>query len=79
MAVKVLRDSWRTKKYVGKSKMYKHVYIHEIDGQHYYRALINLGLGNWGKFFESERQAALAVDKKLLESGKEPVNILVKK
>lgn len=34
---------------------------------------------NTVKFFKTEREAALAVDKMLLIKGKDPVNILVKK
>jgi hypothetical protein len=36
-------------------------------------------LGLKKKMFDTEREAALFVDKKLIEKGKEPVNILVRK
>lgn len=35
--------------------------------------------GKWRAYFETEREAALAVDKKLIELGEEPVNILKRK
>lgn len=34
---------------------------------------------NWRAYFDTEREAAIAVDKKLIEIGEEPVNILVRK
>lgn len=34
---------------------------------------------NWSAHFDTERQAAVAYDKKMLELGREPVNVLVKK
>jgi len=33
----------------------------------------------WQKYCNSERDAAIAFDKKMIEIGKEPVNILVRK
>ena len=36
-------------------------------------------VGNYHKRFNTERDAALAVDKNLLSKGKKPVNILIKK
>jgi len=32
--------------------------------------------GNWSKYYKTERQAAIAVDMKLIEMGKPPRNIL---
>ncbi|QQV91496.1 hypothetical protein M1M25_gp061 [Tenacibaculum phage Gundel_1] len=59
-------------KKIEKSKKYKYVY--KVMDQH----------GNYfwagkGKMKDTEREAALYVDKQLLEKGKEPVNILIRK
>ena len=42
-------------------------------------ARVNMPRYNWQKYFQTEREAAIAVDKKLIENGREPVNILIKK
>lgn len=34
---------------------------------------------SWTKMCKTEKQAAIAVDKQLIEMGKEPVNVLKKK
>lgn len=65
------------KEYVGKSK-YKYVNTWLVGGILKYRAHINK-FGGWVKFCDSEIEAAKAVDLKLIEQGKEPVNILVRK
>jgi len=59
----------------GKSK-YKYVSL-EWDSNGKERWIMSI-YGN-RKPFDTERQAAIAVDKKLIEKGKEPVNILVRK
>lgn len=59
----------------GKSK-YKYVVL-EWDSTEKERWIMSI-YGN-RKPFDTERQAAIAVDKKLIERGKEPVNILVRK
>lgn len=42
-----------------------------------WRAALNVSAGQvWACFKTTEREAALAVDKKLIELGREPVNIL---
>tara|TARA_Y100000389_G_C17315642_1_gene440298 strand:- start:378 stop:578 length:201 start_codon:yes stop_codon:yes gene_type:complete len=65
-------------KYKGKSK-YKYVSQQELNGELVWRGVFfKNGSGN-GKTFKTEREAALYVDKKLIENGKEPVNILVHK
>lgn len=65
-------------KYKGKSK-YKYVSCQELNGELVWRGVfLKNGSGN-GKTFKTEREAALYVDKKLIEQGKEPVNILVRK
>jgi len=56
---------------------YKYVYGIKFRGEVVYRAYITRL--KWANYFLSEREAAIAVDKKLLEKGKEPVNILKKK
>jgi hypothetical protein len=57
--------------------VFKHVQIFEKKNQLFYRAQISK-LG-WSKCFDVERDAAVAVDKKLLENGMEAVNILIPK
>ena len=37
------------------------------------------GTSRWMKFCDTEREAAIAYDMKMIEKGKEPVNILVRK
>jgi len=63
--------------YIGKSK-YKYVTCHKSNRELYWRGVFfKNGYGN-GKSFKKEREAALYVDKKMIEQGKEPVNILVR-
>lgn len=54
---------------------YKHVYTTKINGKQYF-------IGKVGKYkkqgFKTDREAALWVDKRLIEAGKDPVNILKK-
>ena len=65
-----------------KSSIYKHVYYstwfinRKGDAVLPWMTLIQLRGTHWSKHFKTEREAALAVDKKLIEIGKEPVNIL---
>lgn len=63
-------------KKIRKSDKYKYVALFETKE----------GLERWGvqmmgntKYYDSEREAALSVDKVLINKGKEPVNILVRK
>jgi len=64
-------------RYIRQSDKYKYVglYIDNKTGR-------DVWLGkrwNSGKYFDNERSAAIYVDKQLLEKGKNPVNILVRK
>tara|TARA_R110000803_G_scaffold63443_5_gene124144 strand:+ start:8350 stop:8556 length:207 start_codon:yes stop_codon:yes gene_type:complete len=59
-----------------KSK-YKYVDKMMINDNVYFRRLAMFGKGH--KCYKTERDAALAADKLLIEKGKEPVNILVRK
>ena len=61
-------------KMIAKSK-YKYVSQIETAGVKWWRGAI---YGS-GKNFKTERKAAIYVDKRLIEKGKEPVNILVRK
>ena len=61
-------------KVIGKSK-YKYVSQIELSTGEWWRGAI---YGN-GKSFRTEREAAIYIDKRLIEKGKEPVNILVRK
>ena len=56
---------------------YKYVSVVSYDGIPTFRA--ELCKYKWRKCFASCREAALAVDKKLLEKGQKPVNILVQR
>ena len=59
-----------------KSK-YKYVDKMTKNDKVYFRRLGMFGKGH--KCYSTEREAALAADKLLIEKGKEPVNILVRK
>ena len=70
--------------YVGKSKLYKHVYLYKnSSGDITYHGAISKSkkcisqIAKGG--FESERECAIWVDKQLLYLNEEPVNILIKK
>ena len=73
-------------KHQGKSEKYKHVYK-KIDpkGIIYWNANITItdfsGRKAKAKFFnaDQEREAAKWIDMRLIEAGKDPVNILTKK
>jgi hypothetical protein len=62
-------------KQINKSKKYK--FVAEYIGER--------GKSIWktdpksSTFYETEREAAVAVDKRLIYKGKEPINVLVKK
>lgn len=77
---KILNEVTNTRgkkfKRLGKTR-YKYVYIVSYDGVETYRA--ELSKYHLCKCFADCRLAALAVDKKLLEEGQEPINILKKK
>ena len=69
-----------------KSDKYKHVFeITQHDGFVYYMANTKSRSKVLGKtcskslYYETEREAAVSVDKMLLSIGKQPVNILIKK
>jgi len=63
-------QSWKTN---GKSQ-YKYVVIGLMHGKQKYRACITKL--NWRKYCDTEKEAAICVDKYLLSKGLEPVNIL---
>ncbi len=65
----------KTAKYE-KSK-YKHVDKMMMNDKIYFRRLAMFGKGH--KTYDTEREAAIAADVLLIENGKEPVNILVRK
>lgn len=61
---------------------YKHVNIYKLGDQTRFKAYIGFGtlrVTQWGCTFMTDKEAAIAVDKKLIEFGKEPVNILKRK
>ena len=59
-------------KYVERSKTYKNV-AKKRKGERIIWEGVVLGRSKW---FDTEREAALFVDKVLIENGKSPVNIL---
>jgi hypothetical protein len=63
----------KDKKYIRKSE-YAHVSLFEYKKELYYKAQISKY--NWSVFFLTEKEAAKAVDMKLIEKGQDPVNIL---
>lgn len=65
----------KTFKRLGKTD-YKYVYHVSYDGIETYRA--ELSKHHYCECFGNPRKAAIAIDKKLLELGMEPVNILKK-
>lgn len=66
----------RRKKYLGKTE-YAHVSMVEFLGEIYYKA--HLHKYKWTKHFVDLRDAAKAVDLKLIEKGLKPKNILKEK
>lgn len=59
---------------IEKSK-YKNVYKVQLKEKIWFRA----NVFKTQKYFETEREAAIYVDKQYLSKGKQPVNILVRK
>ena len=65
------------KKNLPKGK-YKHVYSYELpNGDIVHQSYIPKY--RWSAYYDSEKKAAIAVDRFLIEKWKEPVNILVRK
>lgn len=63
-------------KYISKSENYKYVQLYESkDKKQRWRAAI---YGN-AIYFDTEREAAICIDKRLINNGKNPLNILIKK
>ena len=65
---------------LGKKKLpkgkYKYVYAYEMpDGSIKYQAFIPKY--KWSVYLETERQAAIEVDKFLINKGLKPINVLV--
>ncbi len=73
----VMKKTYCILKMIRKSDKYKYVTLIMYNGVEKWQS----SLGKWGggKVFNSEREAALNADKRLLEKGKKPVNILVRK
>jgi len=69
--------------YIKCSDKYKYVSIYKVNDGIFYRALFvrtyKYGQYSGSKLYDTEREAALAVDKYLLSIGRNPVNILKKK
>jgi len=63
-------------KFICKSKKYKSVNLYiQKDGKERWR----VERCRNGAYYDTEREAAIEVDKKLIEKGKKPVNILIPK
>ena len=77
-----ISDVRRSAYIYGKKKLpkgkYKNVYSYELpDGK-----IVNqsfLPKYKWSAYHDSEKKAAIAVDKFLIAKGKEPINVLVRK
>ena len=63
----------KEKRYIRKSE-YAHVSLFDYKGEVYYKA--QMSKYRWAVFFLTEKEAAKAVDIKLIEKGLDPVNIL---
>lgn len=62
---------------MAKTSKYKGVGLYTIDGVLKWKAFYMVSKTSmWQKICSSEREAAIAYDKKMLELGKQPVNIL---
>jgi len=62
--------------YIGKSKKYKYVSIEQLKGELVYRGRVGKQYSNR---FKTEREAAIFADMALINQGREPVNIFVRK
>jgi len=63
-------------KYIRKSDKYKYVFLYETkDKKQRWGAMIYSN----GVYFDTEREAAISIDKKLISKGKKPINILIPK
>ena len=66
------------KKRINTQSNYKYVYTYEIEkGNFVYQSYIPKY--KWSKYHKTEKEAAKAVDLKLIENGESPINILIKK
>lgn len=64
-------------KKIRKSDLYKYVELHQIGEKQMWKGAASRTKN--GKYFDTEREAAVYVDKQLIEQDKEPVNILIRK
>lgn len=68
---------------MGKYSNYKHVCYAALNRSghyEYWQGYLTMPNGKqWNKLCKTEREAAIAVDIKLIELGREPVNILKRK
>ena len=67
---------WKKKVLIGRTE-YKYVRKFLYDGEPMFCA--NIPKLRWTKVCKNIRDAAKAVDLKMIEQGKEPINILVRK
>ena len=70
---KLINTKNRNIKRLGKT-MYKYVYLISYNGVETYS--VEMPMYKYYKPFENLREAAIAVDKKLIENEREPINIL---
>lgn len=57
----------------------KYKYVKYYKGYYGEGWAAQIPLFRWGELFDDEKKAAIAVDIKMIEKGKEPVNVLVHK
>lgn len=62
-----------------KSSNYKGVSKSNVRGKVKWIAQYNANGHNWAKWCGTEREAAIAYDVKMVQIGKEPINVLIRK
>lgn len=65
--------------HIGPHPTYKYIYLRQLGLDIVYFASIYNKKIKWQNQFSTEKEAAIAVDKKLIQVGMDPVNILKKK
>jgi len=64
-------------KFIKKGSIYKYVHVYELkNGIRKYHILIHTDEGHIYKTYNTEREAAIAVDKYFISIGKDPIHIL---
>ncbi len=67
-------------KRIRSSEKYKYVALYmTAAGKERWKANFERGAGRTSKVYDTEREAAMAIDMRLIEDGMEPINILKRK